>query len=103
MGNSPFQKNPRRFARGGGGWSGLELTDTLARNEKVIRRFYNIWVTKHKIQRCITADALQPWTNYVNNANEYLIIGAVVHSEYPNIRYLHQIIDNVQKFVWSQD
>ena len=28
-GNSPFQKIPRGFARGG--WSGLELTDTLSK------------------------------------------------------------------------
>ena len=37
----------------------------------------------------------------MNNENEYLIIGAVVRSEYPNIRYLYLITDNVQKFVWS--
>ena len=29
------------------------------------------------------------------------MIGAVVRSEYSNIRYLHLIIGNVQKFVWS--
>ena len=33
----------------------------------------------------ITADVRQPWTNYVNNGNKYLIIGAVVSSEYSNI------------------
>ena len=33
----------------------------------------------------ITADIRQPWTNYVNNGNEYLIIGVVVSSEYSNI------------------
>ena len=32
-----------------------------------------------------TADVRQPWTNYVNNGNEYLIIGAVVHFEYSYI------------------
>ena len=36
----------------------------------------------HKI--AVTADVRQPWTNYVNE-NEYLIIGAIVHSEYSNI------------------
>ena len=34
-----------------------------------------------------TADERQPWTNYENNGNEHLIIGAVVRSEYSNIRY----------------
>ena len=29
----------------------------------------------------LTADVRQPWTNYVNNGNEYLIIGALVRSE----------------------
>ena len=49
-----------------------------------------------------TAYERQPWTNYVNNEHEYLIIGAIVHSEYPNIRYLHLIITGtVQNFVWS--
>ena len=33
----------------------------------------------------VTADVRQPWTNYVNNGNKYLIIGAVVSSEYSNI------------------
>ena len=42
-----------------------------------------------------TADERQPWTNYENNANEYLIIGTVVRSEYSNIRYKHLIIGNV--------
>ena len=32
-----------------------------------------------------TANVCQPWTNYVNNGNKYLIIGAVVNSEYSNI------------------
>ena len=46
-----------------------------------------------------TPDICQPWTNYVNNGNKYLIIGAVVSSEYSNIWYLHLIIGKVQKFV----
>ena len=33
----------------------------------------------------ITADVRQPWTNYVNKGNKYLIIGAVVSSDYSNI------------------
>ena len=33
----------------------------------------------------ITAGVCQPWTNYVNNGNKFLIIGAVVSSEYSNI------------------
>ena len=49
----------------------------------------------------VTADARQPWTNYVNNGNEYLIIGAVVCSDYSNIRHLHLIIGNAQKFILS--
>ena len=32
-----------------------------------------------------TADVHQPWTNYMNNRIEYLIIGAIVYSEYSNI------------------
>ena len=48
-----------------------------------------------------TADECQPWTNCVNNENEYMIIGAVVRSEYSNIRYLNLIIGNVRKFAWS--
>ena len=32
----------------------------------------------------ITANVCQPWTNYMNNGNKYLIIGAVVSSEYSN-------------------
>ena len=47
----------------------------------------------------ITADICQPWTNYVNNGNKYLIIGAVVSSGYSNISYLHLIIGKAQKFV----
>ena len=37
--------------------------------------------------RGITADERQPWTNYVNTGNEYLINGAIVCSEYSNVRY----------------
>ena len=51
----------------------------------------------------ITANGRQPWTNYVNNGYEGLIIGAVVRSEYSSIRYLHLIIGNVQKSVWSHN
>ena len=43
----------------------------------------------------------QPWINYDNNENEYLIIGAFVCSQYSHIRYHHLIIGNVQNFVWS--
>ena len=42
-----------------------------------------------------TADVCQPWTNYVNNGNEYLITEATARSEYSNIYYLHLIIGNV--------
>ena len=31
-----------------------------------------------------TADVRQPWTNYVNNGNKHLIVGADVRSEYSN-------------------
>ena len=34
----------------------------------------------------------QPWMNYVNNENEYLIIGVIVRSEYSTIWYLHLVI-----------
>ena len=47
----------------------------------------------------ITTDVRQPWTNYVNNGNKHLIVGADVRSEYSNIRYLHLIIGKAQKFV----
>ena len=47
----------------------------------------------------ITADVRQPWTNYVNNGNKHLIVGAEVRSEYSNIWYLHLIIGKAQKFV----
>ena len=47
-----------------------------------------------------TTDVCQPWTNYLNNGNKHLIIGAVVCSEYSdNIRYLNLIIGKAQKFV----
>ena len=46
-----------------------------------------------------TPDVCQPWMNYVNNGNKYLIIGAVVSSEYSDIWYLHLIFGKVQKFV----
>ena len=38
-----------------------------------------------KSARRFTADERQPWTNYENNGNEYLIIGPVVDSEYSDI------------------
>ena len=47
----------------------------------------------------LTTDVRQPWTNYVNNGNKHLIVGADVRSEYSNIRYLHLIIGKAQKFV----
>ena len=53
----------------------------------------------NKICSDITAYVRQPWTNYVNNGNKHLIVGADVRSEYSNIRYLHLIIGKAQKFV----
>ena len=50
-------------------------------------------------QQCFTTDVRQPWTNYANNGNKRLIVGADVRSEYSNIRYLHLIIGKAQKFV----
>ena len=47
----------------------------------------------------ITTDVRQPWTNYVNNGNKHLVVGADVRSEYSNIRYLHLIVGKAQKFV----
>ena len=47
----------------------------------------------------LTANERQPWTNYVNKENEYLIIRGVACSEYSNIRYLYLITENLQKFV----
>ena len=35
----------------------------------------------------------------MNNGNKYLIIGAVVCSEYSNIGYSHLIIGNAKKFI----
>ena len=46
---------------------------------------FTIWVN-------FTANERQLWTNYVNNGDECLIIGAVVRSEYSTIRYLYLII-----------
>ena len=46
-----------------------------------------------------TTDVRQTFTNYVNNGNKHLIVGADVCSEYSNIRYLHLIIGKAQKFV----
>ena len=39
----------------------------------------------NRLSNTFTAEVRQPWTNYVNNGNKYLIIGAVVSSEYSNI------------------
>ena len=47
----------------------------------------------------ITTNVRQPWTNYVNNGNKHLIVGADVRSEYSNIRYIHLISGKAQKFV----
>ena len=58
-------------------------------------------VINHIRRQYVTADECQPWMNYENNGNEYLIIEAVVRSKYSNIRYQHLIIGNVQNFVWS--
>ena len=50
-------------------------------------------------RRKLTPGVRQPWTNYVNNGNKHLIVGADVRSEHSNIRYLHLIIGKAQKFV----
>ena len=51
------------------------------------------------ILEILTTDVRQPWTNYVNNGNKHLIVGADVRSEYSNIWYLHLIIGKAEKFV----
>ena len=45
-----------------------------------------VWFTKFYLSfnASLTADERRTWTNYENNRNEYLIIGAVVRSEYSN-------------------
>ena len=56
-------------------------------------RFQCLWQCCHfraDIQFCsrcklITTDVRQPWTNYMNNGNKHLIVGADVRSEYSNI------------------
>ena len=45
----------------------------------------DVWPTMSASFASLTTDVRQPWTNYVNNGNEYLINGAVVCSEYLNI------------------
>ena len=70
------------------------------------------WSTNYTVVRCavinhirwqyITIDEHQPWMNYDNNGNEYLIIGTVVHSKYSNIRYQPLITGNVKTFLESQ-
>ena len=57
--------------------------------------FVNICISR----LLVTTDVRQPWTNYVNNGNKHLIVGADVRSEYSNIRYLHLIIGKAQNFV----
>ena len=47
----------------------------------------------------VPANVCQPWTNYVNNRKESLIIGAIISSQYSNLWCLHFIIGNTQKFV----
>ena len=49
--------------------------------------------------RTFTTDVRESWTNYVNDGNKHLIVGADVRSEYSNIQYLHLIIGKAQKFV----
>ena len=79
----------------------------LFRNLKfVVKRITNIQSTvlsssegTAAIHLAFTTDVRQPWTNYVNNGNKHLIVGADVRSEYSNIRYLHLIISKAQKFV----
>ena len=56
-------------------------------------------VFKQYFLETFTTDVRQPWTNYVNNGNKHLIVGADVRSEYSNIRYVHLIIGKAQKFV----
>ena len=62
---------------------------------------FNRIVAEKLHRQYITADERQPWANYENNGNEYLIDGAIVRSKYSNNRYHHLIIGNVQNFVWS--
>ena len=45
---------------------------------------YILHMLTSNLKTC-TADDRQPWTIYVNSGNKYLIIGAVVSSEYSNI------------------
>ena len=39
------------------------------------------------IWNCVTANEFQSWTNYENNGNEYLSIGAIIHSVFSNSQY----------------
>ena len=50
----------------------------------LIRLFRNSFGNEDKVVSLFDDD-LQTWTNYLNNANKYLIIGAVVSSEYSSI------------------
>ena len=65
---------------------------------EIIPTFWHEDLYSHSLM-CFTTDVSQPWTNYVNNGNKHLIVGADVRSEYSNIRYLHLIIGKAQKFV----
>ena len=49
--------------------------------------------------KLFTADVRQPWTNYVNNGNKYLIIRAVVSSLIFKYLIFTLIIGKVQNFV----
>ena len=61
------------------------------------RKFYNLSQNVHfdtskssvplppSLPIFLTADVRQPWTNYVNKGNEYLIMGVIACSEDPNI------------------
>ena len=56
------------------------------------------FVTSHNLL-FFTADPPQPWIDYVNTQNEYLIIEAVVCFDYSNIHYLYFIIQYVHNCV----
>ena len=84
-------------------WLELDMSSLDATESKIDPSWWN-GVSRRgsrKIETIsrLTADVRQPWMNYVNNENEYLIIGVVVRSEYSNIWCLHLIIGNAQKFV----
>ena len=74
----------------------LRSPNTCCKNQFSIQKVANKEQNEHSP---FTTDVRQPWTNYVNNGNKHLIVGADVRSEYSNIRYLHLIIGKAQKFV----